>query len=41
MLCDAKHDWLFRVRPDLIPIPMLTPIETELWTLYFEDKKNG
>lgn len=33
-----KKDWLFRVRPDLFPQGMLTPLELELWGLYYEEK---
>lgn len=40
-LCHHKGDWLFRVRPDLFPLQQLTPLETELWGLFFEDLKDG
>jgi len=32
-----KGEFLFRVRPDLFPVAMLTPLETELWSLFFDE----
>ncbi|MFD2437266.1 hypothetical protein [Modicisalibacter luteus] len=34
-----KGEFLYRVRPDLFPVAMLTPLETELWGLFFEEQK--
>jgi hypothetical protein len=34
-----KSEFLFRVRPDLFPVAMLTPLESELWSLFFDEQK--
>tara|TARA_R110001599_G_scaffold353786_1_gene597692 strand:- start:995 stop:1219 length:225 start_codon:yes stop_codon:yes gene_type:complete len=39
-LCDLKGEFLFRVRPDLFPLAMLTELECDLWGMYFEQRKN-
>jgi len=40
-LCDLKGEFLYRVRPDLFPLQMLTPLETQLWALFFEQREKG
>ena len=37
-LCELKNRFLFEVRPDLFP-PMLTQVETELWSMHYEEKQ--
>lgn len=27
------------MRPDIFPVAMLTPLETEIWSLFFEEQK--
>lgn len=39
MLADQRGRFLFEIRPDLFPEQYLTPTETELWGLYYGDKK--
>ena len=38
MLADQKGRFLYECRPDLFPVGYLTPVECELWGLYYEDK---
>jgi len=42
-MCD-KYGWKLREeRPDILPYDHLTPLEMELWSLYYKDlkKRNG
>jgi len=45
-LCHAKSRFLFEARPDLFPQGMLTQLETELWSMFYDErektrKRNG
>lgn len=37
MLCHQRGRFLFEVRPDLFPQGFLTPVEAELWGLFYAD----
>jgi len=35
-----KGEFLFRVRPDLFPLAMLTDLECDLWGLYYAQRNS-
>lgn len=40
VLAEQRGLFLYQIRPDLIPHGYLTPLELDLWSLYFKDKQN-
>lgn len=39
MLCDKRNRFLFEVRPDLFPLALLSTLELEMWSLYYEERE--
>ena len=38
-MADKNGKFLFEVRPDIFPEGYLTPLETAVWALYFQEQE--